>query len=186
VGRWKDVRFTGEKIPALEEVFALVPAGKRIFVEIKSGPESVRELRRCVALAVGQVSDLPIDRAARLQPAQIAFITFDLLTAETAKRALPEHEVCWLADAGAEAPHPTLEAIARVAADAGLDGIDVDAAWPLDAQIAQRVQQMRADAFKLYVWTVDDASLARRLAVAGIDGLTTNRPGWMRAQIAPR
>src|SRR3954466_7120047 len=44
VGTWKDRRFAAERIPALEDVFAVVPDGKRVFVEIKGGPEVVREL----------------------------------------------------------------------------------------------------------------------------------------------
>ena len=49
---------------------------------------------------------------------------------------------------------------------------------------AKTVQQIQSGGFKLYVWTVDDARLARRLVAAGVDGLTTNRPGWLRAQLA--
>lgn len=175
VGRGKAARFAGEKIPALEDVFALVPEGKRVFVELKSGPESVPALQRCVARARHE-------QPVRLQAAQIAIITFDLPTAEAVKRALPDHEVCWLAEAGAEAPRPTLLEIARVARAAALDGVDVDAKWPLPKDV---VQQIRRDGFKLYVWTVDDALLARSLAAAGVDALTTNRPAWLRAQLAP-
>ena len=174
VGRWKDARFAGEKIPALEEAFALVPAGKRIFVELKSGPESVPALVRCVRHALEA-------QPAPLRAGQIAIIAFDLPAARAAKVALPAHEVCWLAEAGEAAPHASLEEIARAARDAGLDGVDLDAAWPLDAQ---SVQQMHSGAFQVYVWTVDDARLAQRLAAAGVDGLTTNRPGWLRAQLA--
>ena len=177
VGRWKDARFAGEKIPALEDVFALVPDGKRIFVELKSGPESVPALARAVKNA-REVQPVP------LRAEQIVLIAFDLATAVAAKRALPAHEVCWIAEAGAAAPHPTVAEIARGAHAAGLDGIDLDAAWPLDVQSVQRVQQTRAGAFQVYVWTVDDAPHARRLASAGVNGLTTNRPGWLRAQLA--
>jgi glycerophosphoryl diester phosphodiesterase len=36
---------------------------------------------------------------------------------------------------------------------------------------------------KLYVWTVDDAAVARRLADAGVDGITTNKPKRLREQL---
>lgn len=176
VGGERDGRFAGVRIPALEEVLELVPAGKRVFVELKGGPESTAELRRCVGRAL---RDQPVP----LAPEQIAVIAFDLATAIAAKLALPVHEVCWLAETGDTAPAATLEEIARIAQNAGLDGIDVDAAWPLDAAIVQRVQQKCGGAFKIYVWTVDDASQARGLAAAGIAGLTTNRPGWLRAHL---
>ncbi|MHC4753463.1 MAG: glycerophosphodiester phosphodiesterase [Planctomycetota bacterium] len=36
---------------------------------------------------------------------------------------------------------------------------------------------------KLYVWTVDDPEEAARLVKLGVDGITTNRPGWLREQL---
>lgn len=174
VGRWKSPAFSGEKVPALEEILALMPADKRIFIEVKGGAECVDALQRALAAPL---------RPTRLPADQVALISFDLAGAMAMKRALPQHEVCWLADSGADAPRPTLEAIARAAREARLDGIDVDAGWMPDAYW---VQQIRAMGFKLYVWTVDDARLARRFVAAGVDGITTNRPGWLRAQLAER
>jgi glycerophosphoryl diester phosphodiesterase len=172
VGCWKDRRFAGERIPALEEVIALVPPGRRLFVELKGGPELVPPLERC--LAARRPSAPP------LAPGQVAIITFDLRGAEAAKRVLPRHEVCWLAEAGAGAPCASVADVAATARTAGLDGIDLDAGWRLDREI---LQQIRRNGFKVYVWTVDDATVAQTLAAIGIDGLTTNRPGWMRGQI---
>jgi glycerophosphoryl diester phosphodiesterase len=45
-GSWKDPKFKGEKIPLLEEQIASIPPGKRMLVEIKTGPEMVSELAR--------------------------------------------------------------------------------------------------------------------------------------------
>ena len=42
---------------------------------------------------------------------------------------------------------------------------------------------MKAARLKFRVWTVDSAPVARRLAGLGIDGIITNRPGWLRAQL---
>lgn len=173
VGRWKSPAFTGEKIPALDELWPFVPGGKRIFVEVKGGVDVVGALQRSVEVA----------RRDGIRADQIVVISFDLRGAETTKRALPECEVCWLADSGHDAPHPTLTEIAEAARAAGLDGIDVEAAWVLDEQT---LQQIRAGGIKLYVWTVDDALRARYLARLGVDGITTNRPGWLRAQMAAR
>ncbi len=172
VGSWKGATFAGERIPALEDVLALVPAGKRVFVEIKGGPGVADELRRCVEAAL---------KTKTLQPAQVAIIAFDLAAARAAKQVLPALEVCWLADSGAEAPRPTLAALVETALAAGLDGIDVDAGWTLTRA---SVAAARAAGCAVYVWTVDDVTAARHLKSAGVDGLTTNRPGWLRAQLA--
>jgi glycerophosphoryl diester phosphodiesterase len=37
VGAWKGPRYAGERIPTLEEALAVVPAGRRLLVEIKFG-----------------------------------------------------------------------------------------------------------------------------------------------------
>jgi glycerophosphoryl diester phosphodiesterase len=47
-GSWKNARFAGERIPALEEILAIIPPGKRLFIEIKAGPDIVPELKRCI------------------------------------------------------------------------------------------------------------------------------------------
>lgn len=172
VGVWKHPAFAGERVPALEEILRLVPGGKRIFVEIKGGPDTIAELQRCIGVARAE---------AGLAWEQLAVISFDLAAATAAKQALPRCEVSWLADSGAEAPRESLPEIAAVSRGAGLDGIDIDAAWPLETDL---VQPLRAGGFKLYVWTVDDAPLARHLAECGIDGITTNRLAWLRAQLA--
>ena len=43
-GSWQDPRWKGERIPSLEEVLDLVPPGKKMYVEVKCGPEIVPEL----------------------------------------------------------------------------------------------------------------------------------------------
>ncbi len=42
VGSWKGETWRGERMPTLAEVFATVPAGKRILIEVKCGPRFSR------------------------------------------------------------------------------------------------------------------------------------------------
>ena len=44
VGSWKHEKFSGTSIPTLPQVFATVPKGGKIYVEIKCGPEIVPAL----------------------------------------------------------------------------------------------------------------------------------------------
>lgn len=168
VGAWKDRGFAGERIPTLGQMLAAVPAGKRIFIEVKSGAAAVPALVRSLAHCT-------------LQPAQVAIISFDLAVARAAKRALARCEVAWICErATPGGDQPRLDDAIAAACEADLDGLDLDVAWPVDARVVQRVHDA---GLKLYTWTVDDPAVARGLAAAGIDGLTTNRPGWLRAHL---
>ena len=166
-GTWKSPKFAGEKIPSLDQVLAAVPPGKRIFIEVKNGPAAVPELVRCLARC-------------RLSPAQVAIISFQLESARAAKQALARCEVCWILERDATGRAPPLDEVIAACCAAELDGLDLEAEWPVDATVATRV---RDAGLKLYAWTVDDAATAHALAAAKIDGITTNRPGWLRAQL---
>ncbi len=49
VGSWKGEQWAGEPIPTLREVIATVPPGKRLFIELKSGPEILLPLAAILA-----------------------------------------------------------------------------------------------------------------------------------------
>ena len=57
-----------------------------------------------------------------------------------------------------------------------LDGLGLDVRG-LNEEIAREAKRA---GLLLYVWTVDDPAVARRLVPMGVDVLITNRPGWMR------
>lgn len=169
-GRWKHRRWAGEKIPALAEVMDTIPDGKRLFIEIKCGPESLPEFVETV------------QRSGR-KPAQVVPIGFHFATMKLVKWALPDCEVCWV-QAFRRGWHgrwrPTAEKLIEHARAAGLDGLDLGANGPVNAAFVEKVH---AAGLKLYIWTVDSPARARRLIAAGVDGITTNRPAWLRKQL---
>ena len=175
-GAWKGTRWAGEKIPTLAEAIALLaasPPGRRLVIEIKSGPAILPEIARLRALAKEIVAD-----------AQLVVIAFDRAVAAGAKRLLPSVEVhqlaSWKKDPATGA-WPRLETLVANARADGLDGLNLESRFPVDEAF---VETVHAAGLKLCVWTVDDPALARRLAAAGVDAITTNRPGWLRAQLA--
>lgn len=167
-GPWKDKRFS-EKIPSLEEVLPLIPRGKRLFIEIKCGPEVLPELERVL-------------RHGHKKPGQTVLIGFNYETMRQAKARFPKLQVFWLASANkATKQYPPVEELIQKARAAKLDGLDLAWGFPIDAAFVQKVHQA---GLKLYTWTVDDPAVARKEAAAGVDGITTNRPGWLRQQLA--
>ena len=169
-GSWKHPKYAGEKIPTLDEVVATIPVGKRLFVEFKCGPEVLPEFAGV------------LKRAGR-SPQQIVPIGFSLTTMAAVKIHLPLLEVCWVAGFKRDWKgrwQPTAAKLIEQAKAFGLDGLDLGAHGPLDAAF---VREVHAAGLKLYVWTVDSLAKARALAAAGVDGVTTNKPGWLREQL---
>jgi glycerophosphoryl diester phosphodiesterase len=169
-GAWKEARWRGEKIPVLDDMLATVPAGKRVFIEVKCGPEGLDELAAVL-------------KRSTLQPAQTVIISFKYDVVKQAKARFPDREVCWIADFKRDAAgdwQPSISKLIEQARAAKLDGLDLGYRGPLDVATAKEIRNV---GLKLYVWTVDAAEDARRLRDLGVDGITTNRPGWLRAQL---
>jgi glycerophosphoryl diester phosphodiesterase len=171
-GSWKGADWKGERIPFLEEIIATVPAGRRLFIEIKCGPEILPELER-------------VWKASGLKPAQTVIIGFGYDTMVAARKRFPDVPVHWLSgfktNAKSGAVTPTVGELIRKAKAGGLTGIDVSHQGPVDEAF---IRQVKAAGLQCHVWTVDDPVIARRLKAAGVDSITTNRPRWLREQLS--
>jgi glycerophosphoryl diester phosphodiesterase len=171
VGRWKSPKYAGECIPTLSEVLALIPAGKRLFIEVKCGPEIVPKLAQVL-------------KESGKKPEQTCIISFSHDVVARAKRELPELKCYWIVqmkepkDEGRWRPSP--EQVLKRAREAGVDGVDFGAAPIIDGDFVARFQKAHLE---IYIWTVDAPDEARRLVRAGVAGITTNRPGFLRERL---
>jgi glycerophosphoryl diester phosphodiesterase len=175
-GVWKGPQFAGERIPLLEEQIALIPAGKRMFVEIKIGPEIVPELKRVLTRMGASERNITI-------------ISFNYESLVEVRKQLPALKTQYLVGhrnpnakkKGADAkPQPTLEAVIAQAKAAQLTGLDLQSTWPLTAADTRKI---RAAGLELHVWTVDDPAVAQHWIELGALSVTTNRPGFLREQL---
>lgn len=171
-GSWKDPRWKGERIPQLEQVIATVPPGRRLFIEIKCGPEILPELERVL-------------KSTGLRPEQTVIIGFDYDTVVRARKRFPSIAVQWLSgfkrDDATGAVTPSVDELIRKARDGGLTGIDVSFKGPIDSEFVRKV---KAAGLQCHVWTVNDPAVARRMVDAGVDSITTDRPLWLRQQLS--
>jgi len=171
VGRWKGKRWAGERIPTLAAALATVPDGKRLFVEFKCGPEGIPEFKRAAK-----------DTGKRAET--MVAIGFSRETMRLLKAEMPGLEVCWINKLRRHwrtgRSSPAAEKLIAAAKELGVDGLDLDARSPVNSAL---VDKLKAAGLKLYVWTVDSPAKARQLAATGVDGITTNRPGWLRAKL---
>ena len=164
-GRQMGADFAGEKLPTLDELIETIPAGKRLFVEIKTGPEILPALEKTLART-------------RASEKNIVLISFDLEVLRQAHQKWPQYTTLWLV--GYDGSRSVAQLI-ETARQAGLSGLDLSSSWPLD--IAS-VKQIKAAQLQLHVWTIDDLAVAKRWIKLGADGVTTNQAGWMREQLA--
>lgn len=172
VGRWKNERYTGEKIPTLQEVLATVPKGKRIFIEIKCGPEIVPVLR--ASLARGE-----------LHPRQIAVIAFrtDVITAS--KQQMPHIKAYWLTSYDKNKIRgtwsPSIEEVLTTLRRTRADGLDTK----FEPAVVNPafVRRLREVGMEFHCWTVDKPSDAAQLQMFGVDSMTTNRPEFIRREL---
>ena len=168
MGRFKGPEFAGEQMPLLEDIIQTIPTRRKLYVEIKCGPEILPHLVELV------------QKSGKM--AQIVIIGFDLETVTQSKQVL-DVPTYWLRGTAKDEetdtwiPHdPNL---VQTVQENGLDGLDVHYAG-----ITEELVNAAQDAGqKLYTWTVDDPEEARRLVRLKVDGITTNRPAWLRVQL---
>lgn len=171
VGSWKGTQFKGEKLPTLEAMLASVPEGKRVFIEVKCGPEIVPELDRVL-------------KASGLKPEQTAVIAFDSAVIAAMKKARPDILAYWLVSLAAkkDKPSPKVESLIETGKNIKADGLNLSAtASVLTPRYAKAIQDA---GLKLLVWTVNDANLARQMIALGAIAVTTDRPLFMRERLA--
>ena len=169
-GAWKGQAWVGTTIPTLEEVLETVPEHKTLVIEIKCPSTVLNELER-VLDASGKRS-------------QVMLIAFDYATIQQAKRRMLDVRCYWLYGfSNREAERYGVSAADRLvelAQSAGLDGLDVhhNGSW-----VPELVRSLHALGKKLYVYTVNSVEAARRLRAFGVDGITTDRPAFLRKGI---
>ncbi len=170
VGAWKTSRFKGERIPTLESILATIPKGRRAVLEIKCGPEIVPELKRV------------LDSSQR-SPRELAIISFNFDSLKKSRETFPDIEHHFLHSYKkdpATGKLPELKPLIARAQSAKFNGLNLHFDWPIDDQF---VRDVKGAGLKMLVWTVNDATVAKRLVAAGVDAITTDRPGWLREQL---
>lgn len=169
-GSWKDPKWKGEKLPTLDEMIATVPKGRRIVIEIKTGPEIVPELERVLKASKRPISEFVI----------IAFNYDAIVEAKKRFRRIPAYWLHSYKKDKTTGEMPTVEGLIAKAKAAKAEGLNLDYKFPIDDAF---VKQVTDAGLKLYVWTVNDADVARRLVSAGVAGITTDRPAWLREEL---
>ena len=160
VGAWKHEKFKGTKIPTISEVFATIPKGKKIFVEVKCGPEIVPFLVKEI-------------RKANLETDQVRLICFNTKVIKSFKEYMPNHKAYWLSGFNKKngSWKPSVDQVITTLQSCKADGLDSQHTIPPEFS-----KSVINAGFEWHAWTINDARTAQRLAKRGIDSITTDRP----------
>lgn len=161
VGSWKDEKYKGEKIPFISEIIETVPAGKKLVVEIKSGSEIIPHLKR------------EIEKSGKLD--QMIFICFGWETILEAKKEFPDNACYWLSSS-----KKGLRMKMEEAAKAGLEGVNLNFKI-IDDEVMQWAKEQ---GLEVLTWTVNDPEVAKRMTDLGVKAITTDRPKWLKEEMA--
>lgn len=170
-GRWLGPAWEGERIPTLAEVLAALPPAKKLFIELKSGPE----------IAAPLAQDLLKSGVA---PEQLRLLSFSAPLLTRLKTLLPDYRCCWLTDYRLERQtgvwRPSRDEVLATLRQSGVDGLASQGRAVLDRQF---VADLRQEGYEIHVWTVDAIATARRFMALGVDSIMTNTPGRLRQRL---
>jgi glycerophosphoryl diester phosphodiesterase len=155
VGKWKDMHFTDEKIPFLEEIIQAIPKNKKLVIEIKCGVEILPFLQQV------------FKHTKKMDQCIIISFRFNVVT--EAKKTFPSIPVYFLAD---KLTSGEMEELAGKMKSLNIDGLNMRYSG-ITPDVIRSCTQYKID---LYAWTVDNPDDARSLIKAGIKGITSNKP----------
>lgn len=165
VGATHGVAFNGTRIPTIAEVFATIPQGKKIFIEVKCGAEIIPTLLN------------EIDQSGLTQE-QIVVISFNKQVIQQLKIKAPQYKASWLCSFNKQETGeitPALATVLKTLKQIQADGLSSNTAVP--ASVIEAVSQQ---GYEWHVWTINDLNTARRMQALGVLSITTDVPGSMR------
>jgi glycerophosphoryl diester phosphodiesterase len=161
VGSFKDIKYRNEKVPFLKEIIKTIPHGKKLVVEIKCKSEVLPFLEEIV------------NKSRKKE--QLVFIAFDWNTIVETKKMFPENKCYWLSSNRKDVLSKLIGF-----SESGLDGLNLNYSV-IDETI---VTLAGKSGIEVLAWTVDDPVEAKRLIKLGITRITTNKPDWLKSNIA--
>jgi glycerophosphoryl diester phosphodiesterase len=162
VGAWKHAKYERERIPTLAEALATMPAGRTMFVEIKSP--------RDTASMIGEVI-----RSARPTSVAIALQGYDAAALAALAAAVPEAPAYWTVDPPRDEAHQPLPYPRTLIDDTkrrGFAGVALDFRGVTeDLLTAAREAGILVD-----VWTLNETPLLAQWAARDVRWIETDRP----------
>ena len=167
-GKWKGSQFEGTRPALLEEVLELARDGRRIYLEVKAGPEAVAPIAAILA------------SQRRANAGNVLFITFREDVCTELKRVLPDYKVYWLTFTrrrnvkwlGSVAPAITAAEVVETLKRCGADGVDMQ--FDPAIHTADYIRTVHEAGFEFHVWVVNHPMKTLLAFCRGVDTVTTD------------
>ncbi|MBE0539594.1 MAG: hypothetical protein IH620_07765 [Ignavibacterium sp.] len=159
-----------ETIPTLKEVLSTVPIKKYIFIEIKCGVKIIPALIRTL-------------NQSKLDTEQIKLIGFGLKKMSLVKNAFPEYEIFLnkRVSMGKIFPGSSYwDNLIKKLKINFIDGINLSYTRSLNFKL---VEKLKLNKVKIFIWTINSPKRAIKLIELGVDGIMSDRQGWLREKI---
>ena len=167
-GKWIGTEWEGETLPRFEDYLALLAsnATTKCVVELKSSANNL------VSTVVAAVQAQPLATKER-----VMFIAFDANLISAVRQALPDYEAWLLLGSGTYTGADMIASLANCNAT----GVDI---YHAATYTAADVAAVKAAGYAFAVWTPNSDADALRYAQMGVDAITTDRGGAMKAYLA--
>ncbi len=171
VGSWKDKKYSGTRIPTLEQVIESVPDGKKFFIEIKCGTEIMAPLIKV------------LDQRMKKRPElanQISFIAFDYHVIKACRNQWPEIEANFLES------YKKIKGTWMPEQNDIFQTLKISLASGLGTQANEEVidsgfvKRLRKEELSFHCWTINEIKQARHFRDLGVDSITTDFPKKIR------
>jgi glycerophosphoryl diester phosphodiesterase len=160
-GSWRGERFSGERIPTLEELLDLALPRTQLNLELKcrDGADAAHRLAMAVLAAVSQRDGLD----------DVVFSSFDADALEAVRDVSPYAQIGILWSV------PPFDLAWEIARDLGAISLHPAA----ESVTPEVVEAAHEHGLAVYVWTVNDLDHMVALANLGVDGMFSDVPGRM-------
>jgi len=160
VGAYRGEEFIGTTIPTIAEVFATIPRGKKIYIEIKCGNEILPTL-------------LDEIKRSGLKDEQVVVICFKKQVIQKLKAEAPQYKAYWLCSIKYKSGkhHPSPESVLKTLKEIKADGLSSS-----KAVSEEFIENIMAKGFEYHVWTINTVKEARSFKSWGAKSITTDVP----------
>jgi glycerophosphoryl diester phosphodiesterase len=164
IGSWFNPAFKDEKIPTLYEILAILPAQKKLFLEIKSEPQFTPHLQKVISQA-------------EINPDQLVIISFNPDVLKEIKEKITDLKTLLLVKLQSSKNNsyltPSEEELIKILSEIKANGLSSSAPDLLDKNY---ISQFISIDYEYHLWTIDDPERAKKFLDLGVNSITTNTP----------